>query len=52
MKKKIKFGEFEYESTNNLWVMRWLDKKELWMLSIVHSAEMTKSTDKLSHRIT
>jgi hypothetical protein len=40
LKQKIKKGEILYNSTKNLLALKWMDKREVRMLSTCHSPQM------------
>ena len=39
--KRLKKGEAAFRSSDNLLVLKWMDKKEVYMLSTMHTAEFT-----------
>lgn len=47
---KLKKGEISFRSSGELLAMKWCDKREVWMLSTCHSADMAESekTDRKS----
>ena len=48
----MKKGESVYRSSNNLLVMRWKDKRDVYILSTKHeNAEMVEYTDKQKNKI-
>lgn len=49
MEENLKKGEICYRSTSNLLTMKWCDKKNVWMLSSVHTAMFVES-DKREYR--
>lgn len=46
---KLKKGEIQFKSSGTLLALKWMDNKEVWMLSTVHGPEMVE-TDKKDHK--
>lgn len=48
MSEKLKKGEIQFRSSGTLLALKWMDNKEVWMLSTVHGPQMVE-TDKKEH---
>lgn len=48
---ELRKGEYDYQNTNNLLVMKWRDKRDVFMLSTIHKPRMIKTgkTDWKNH---
>ena len=46
METKLKKGDFKFMFSENLLALKWCDRREVWMLSTCHSAEMIETGKK------
>ncbi|XP_046400817.1 piggyBac transposable element-derived protein 4-like [Ischnura elegans] len=49
MEKRLGKGQVQYKSAKHLLALRWCDKRETWMLSTMHTAELLES-NKRDHK--